>query len=229
MSSCLFLFFRDHSSNALLFGSVLSPLASPSHPVPLAPRPPGADGGGKGHSAPLPPVDPGSYRHTHWAVLEDLASSKLPHRSPRHSQAQASPASSLHLQQQVPVANHAWRLPPCAETQNQTLPKTQNNAGAVHILISLEPQQLVVFVGCEKMKRKRKTSKLQAQLGRAREEAWKAVSKSPGDRERPGFLDSQRPQTQQTWQLATSPHSTVGIYVSRPGAGAGGRQVVPEI
>lgn len=79
-------FFRDHSSNALLFGSVQSPLASPSHPVPLGAPPGRGGGGGKGHSVPLPPVDLGSYRHTHWAVPEDLAPSKLPHRSPRHSQ-----------------------------------------------------------------------------------------------------------------------------------------------
>jgi hypothetical protein len=60
-------------------------------------------------------------------------------------------------------------------------PKTQNTTGAIHILISLEPQQLVgFFVGCEKMKSKNKNkkqnktknpSKPQAQPGRARQEA----------------------------------------------------------
>lgn len=92
MSSCLFLFFRDikHSFNALLFGPVQSPMASPSNPVPLAPG--RGVGGDKGHSVPLPPVDQGSYRHTHKAVPGDLAPSKLPHCSPPYSQI---PGSSI--------------------------------------------------------------------------------------------------------------------------------------
>lgn len=126
----------------------------------------------------------------------------------------------------MPVANHAWRLPPCAEFQNQTLPKTQNNTGAVHILITLEPQQLVVFVGCEKMKKTKTKKNFEATgpAGKSSGGGWKAGGEQKFQLQRvPGLSrlaeGASTASCCAVWQLATSRHSRHLCLPSRGGSG----------